>query len=123
MIHPRFRVVARALFWCALAGATILAILPQPPQLPTDNLGDKFNHILAFVVLTALAWLGWPSAPRLRVVLGLSLLGGLIELVQAIPALNRDADPADWVVDTLAVLAITALMAVAARGKAPDPGQ
>lgn len=113
----RIRPLARALFWCALVGASVLAILPQPPRLPTDALGDKINHILAFSVLAALAALAWPSAPRLKVVARLSALGAAIEVVQAIPALHRDCDIRDWVADTLAVVAVTGLAALIARGK------
>lgn len=118
MSRDRFCATARILFWCALIGATTLAVMPQPPQLPTDSLGDKFNHILAFSVMAVLAWAGWPSASRLRIVAGLSLLGGLIELVQSIPALHRDADPRDWVADTLAVLVVTAAFVILCRRRA-----
>lgn len=123
MLPDRFRAWARVLFWCALVGATILAILPHPPQLPTDSLGDKFNHVLAFSVMATFAWLGWPSASRLRVVAGLSGLGALIEVVQAIPVLHRDADPRDWVADTLAVVVVTLVAAVLLRRKSANPGQ
>ena len=123
MPTARFRTFIRTLFWCALAGATVLAIVPHPPELPTDAFGDKFNHILAFTVMAALAALGWPGAPRLRVIERLSFLGALIEVVQSIPALHRDCDIRDWIADTLAVIVVTALAAVLARRNAPDPGQ
>ena len=115
MTSDRFQNLARFLFWVALAGATTLAIMPQPPQLPTDSLGDKFNHIMAFAVMTGLAWAGWPTAPRYRVVIGLSIVGALIEVVQSIPALHRDADVRDWVADTLAILAVTAVAGLLLR--------
>lgn len=118
----RFRPQLRILFWCALVGATTLAIMPQPPTLPTDDLGDKFNHILAFTVMAALAVLGWPAVPRLAILLRLSFLGAAIEVVQAIPALHRDCDPRDWVADTLAVGTVL-LVARLARARRPDPGQ
>ena len=38
----------------------------------------------------------------LRIVLGLAVFGAVIELVQAIPALNRHSELADLVVDVLA---------------------
>lgn len=120
MNSQRIRRVAAVLFWIALAGATTLAIMPQPPRLPTDELGDKFHHILAFATLAALAAAAWPQAPRLRVIERLSFLGALIEVVQSVPALHRDCDIRDWVADTLAVAVVTGIAAVIARRRAAD---
>jgi VanZ family protein len=121
-----YRPHLRVLFWCALAGATTLAVMPQPPQLPTDAFGDKFNHMLAFSVMAVLGSLGWPTLPRLRLVERLSFLGALIEVVQSIPALNRDCDIRDWVADTLAVVVVVWLTDRIARRRADtgrDQGQ
>ena len=38
---------ARFTFWPALAFALVMAVLPKPPSLPIDDLGDKFAHMLA----------------------------------------------------------------------------
>lgn len=112
MTAARFERFARLLFWLALAGAVVLALMPQPPQLPTDRFGDKFNHMLAFATLAALAALGWPRAERLRVVERLSFLGALIEVAQAMPALHRDCDIRDWAADTVAIVVVTVLFAL-----------
>lgn len=111
MSLARFRPLLRPLFWTALLGATTLAIMPQPPQVPTDQFGDKFNHILAFSVMAALACLAWPEAPRLRIVERLSFLGAMIEVVQSIPGLHRDCDIRDWIADTLAAIVVTLIVA------------
>lgn len=115
MPRYRFERHAQALFWIALAAAMALALMPQPPHLPTDQFGDKVNHMLGFAVLAALAAAGWPRAERLRVVERLSFLGALIEVAQSIPALHRDCDIRDWAADTLAVVAVTTLAALLAR--------
>lgn len=110
-----FTKLARALFVIALTGAVVLAVMPQPPQLPTDRFGDKFNHILAFATLAALAAAGWPQASRWRTVERLSFLGALIEVAQSIPALHRDCDIRDWIADTLAVAVVTGIAVLLAR--------
>ena len=115
MTSARFERLARLLFWLALAGAVVLALMPQPPQLPTDRFGDKVNHIIAFATLAALAAMGWPRAERLRVVERLSFLGALIEVAQAMPALHRDCDIRDWAADTVAIVVVTALFALLSR--------
>ena len=117
MIPGRFPIQtsARVLFCAALGFAVVMAILPKPPQLPTDALGDKFHHILAFAVLSALAAAAWPRASRWRTIERLSFLGALIEVVQAIPGLHRDCDIRDWVADTLAIMLVTGIAAWLAK--------
>lgn len=88
----------------------IMAFLPQPPTIVVDQFGDKFEHMLAFTILTSVALLGWPQSGRLRIFLLLSMLGALIELVQAAPVLNRDSDWHDWLADTLAIFASLAIV-------------
>ena len=69
----------RLLFWAGAFFAFVMAVLPQPPELPGAP-SDKVQHLLV----------------------GLSLYGAFIELVQAIPALHRDSDIKDWIADTVA---------------------
>lgn len=91
-----------ALFWTALLFAFVMATLPKPPSLPGSP-SDKVQHILAFTVLAALAAAAFPRARLVPIGAGLCLFGALIELVQAIPALHRDAELADWLADIAAV--------------------
>jgi hypothetical protein len=104
--------VYRVLFALAVAIAVIMALLPQPPHLPIDTLGDKFEHSLAFVVLALLASWGFPAMPLGRLGERLSFLGALIEVFQSIPALHRDCDVLDWATDTIAIAVTLLLVAV-----------
>jgi VanZ family protein len=108
--NPRFQSAMRLLFWLALITAVIMAALPYPPKMPIDRLGDKTLHMLAFASLSALAAMAFPAANRWRVAERLSFLGALIEVVQSIPALQRDCDIRDWIADTLAIVVVTAVM-------------
>ena len=84
----------------------------SPARLsPAEGRRFALTLAAAFAVLTALAAAGWPGAPRLRLLLGLSGFGVLIELVQMIPALHRSADWRDWLADTGAILAVLAIAA------------
>lgn len=110
--NPRIVALARVLFVLALVFSVTMALLPMPPQMPIDKLGDKFAHMLAFATLAGLAALAFPaSSPWIRIE-RLSFLGALIEVFQAIPALNRDCDFRDWIADTLAVVVATLIAAV-----------
>ena len=106
------RFTATLLFWLALLFAVTMAVLPHPPHLPIDQLGDKFEHMLAFGTLTLLAEFAFPRMPRLRLAERLSFLGAVIEVVQSIPDLHRDCDIRDWVADTFAILIVTMLLAM-----------
>lgn len=116
----------RFAFWAAASFAFVMAVLPQPPQLP-GNPSDKILHILAFAVLALLAGPAYRAVPALRIVVGLSLFGGAIELVQLIPALNRDGEIVDWLADTASaalVLALLRSLRGGRPGQAPDrPGE
>ena len=104
--------VYRALFALAVAIAVILALLPDPPYLPIDTLGDKFEHSLAFAVLALLAAGGFPKMRLALLGERLSFFGALIEVFQSIPALHRDCDVLDWATDTIAIAVTLLLVAV-----------
>jgi len=82
-----------------------MAVLPHPPQVPGQP-NDKVQHIAAFATLALLASLAYPTVRLLSLLVGLSLFGALIEMVQAIPALQRDSDVRDWIADTIAAAAV-----------------
>ena len=105
---------ARGLFFATAAFAFVTAILPHPPDVP-GNPSDKLQHITAFAVLALLGSFAYPRASVWRLVVGLSLFGAIIELVQAIPMLHRDSDVMDWLADTAAVLAVMLVLAIVRR--------
>lgn len=119
-LSPERRVprATKVLFFAAAVFALVMALLPQPPYTPTQNLGDKVQHIIGFATLAALAALAWPRAPRLLVIERLSFFGAFIEVAQAIPALGRDCDILDWVADTLAVVVVIGLFTLLRRRQA-----
>jgi hypothetical protein len=91
----------RLLFWAAAIFAFVMAVIPHPPELPGAP-SDKVQHMLAFATLGLLGAWAYAEAALLRLLIGLSLFGGLIEAVQAIPAIHRDSDVKDWLADTFA---------------------
>ena len=99
------------IFWLAVALALAAAINPQPPRIPGPS-SDKVQHILAFLMLTGLAFAAYPRARRWAQGLALSGFGALIEFLQMIPALHRSSELMDWVADTAAVLFVIVLAAI-----------
>jgi hypothetical protein len=95
------RATSRVIFWAAWTFSLVMAVLPHPPHFPGEP-SDKVQHILAFLTLGVLGAWAYPKTLMLQLLVRLSLFGALIELVQAIPILNRDSDPLDWLADTVA---------------------
>jgi hypothetical protein len=95
----------RLVFWLVLLAVFILATMPHPPRLPSE-LSDKLQHIAAFLCLTLLAAAAYPRLPPVKLALGMAAFGALIEAVQAIPALNRDAELLDWAADAGATVSM-----------------
>ena len=113
--EPRPRIlIMRFVFFGAVLFAMVMASLPQPPQIPGQP-SDKLQHIIAFAVLTILARLAYPAARCLRLFVNLAAFGALIELVQTIPALHRDASVLDWLADCGAVAVVMGIGALANR--------
>jgi hypothetical protein len=98
-----FQRAARIAFVLAAIFAFVMAALPHPPPIPGQP-SDKLLHMLAFATLGALGAAGFPGRSVIRLFVVLSLFGGVIELVQAIPMLNRDSEWADLVADMAAAL-------------------
>lgn len=103
MVRPRIAVrVVQVAFWVTATVVLVLAVLPRghlPPLIPWD----KAAHFLAFYVLTVLGAAAFPRRTLLLLVVALSAYGAAIELIQALPAVDRDSDFWDWVADTVAI--------------------
>ena len=95
----------RAIFWLAVTVAFVVALWPKPIMVPGAP-SDKIQHIMAFLFLTALGSAAYPRGAALKLALGLAGFGALIEIVQSIPALNRDAELLDWIADVAAVAVV-----------------
>jgi VanZ family protein len=114
MSQTPLTLIARAVFWLAAVFTLAMALLPAPPQLPGEP-GDKIQHIMAFAVLTALASLAYPRIRPAVLFAALAALGALIEVLQSIPSLGRDAEWADWLADSLAIAAVLSIAALLRR--------
>ncbi|MEW4466787.1 hypothetical protein AB1K62_03010 [Parasphingorhabdus sp. JC815] len=88
-------------FWSTLAVVSWFAFSPHPPQIAV---GDKLQHGFAFMVLCIMMAIAYPRLRWFHLFLLLSVFGAVIELIQAIPALNRDSSFADWIADMVAII-------------------
>jgi len=102
---PRFVAVARAMFAVALVASLVGALWPDPTS---DQIfkTDKVLHMVAFATLAVFAVFSFPRANFIKLAIGLSFFGALIEVFQGLPVIGRDADAMDWVADTTAVIGV-----------------
>ncbi len=115
-------VVARGAFFAAL-GFTLYSAV-EAPRLAFQLLPwDKAEHFIAFYGLTGLAVAAFPKKNLATIAVGLSALGGLIEIVQGLPIVHRDRDIWDWVADTIAIGAALAPMLLVGWRRAVRAGQ
>ena len=92
--------MTRSAFWALLLCVAVLSLMPTgylPPQV--FSLWDKAQHALAFAALAALGLQAYPHR-RWRVLAGLLVFGGLIELAQAATGW-RYGEWADWLADAV----------------------
>lgn len=94
----------------ALIGITVLALLPSEMlTAPVFNWWDKAQHALAFVVLTLMGFVAFPTQ-WMRVALWLMLYGVGLELAQLAVGW-RFAEWQDVVADSVGVMLAVALRA------------
>lgn len=106
----------RLLFLCACLAVLVASVMP-PDRLPSqlNNGWDKIQHVIAYGGLAFLGRLAWPRS-MLRVVVGLLVMGSLIELLQAASGW-RDGSLQDIVANAVGLLAMTGLMHVVRPAK------
>jgi VanZ family protein len=112
--ESRYAGPTRLLAIVALVFALVMAFLRHPPPLP-GNPNDKLVHATTFVVLSALFAAGWPRWGFWRILLLLSAIGAMIEVVQGTRLIGRDASAYDWLADTVATLAMLAVVMLVRR--------
>lgn len=93
------RIASRPLFWGAILLILPLALLPRVPRLlPAEGL----DHVLAFAVAAAVGLAGWRH--RGRMLLALASFAVMIEMVQLVPMLGRDADADDLAASLIGIV-------------------
>ena len=110
--RPAGERILRIGFFAALAVALVASLLP-PSSLPPVHTGwDKADHALTWLALGLLGMVAWPQR-KARVLAGLVLFGGAVELLQGLTGW-RQPEWADLLADVLGL--VGAVVAHAAMG-------
>lgn len=106
--------------WLAPAAILVLSGLiafGQFRALPIQDY-DAWFHFGAFCTITALAVIAWPHARFSHFLVGLAALGGLTELLQFLPALNREPSWRDFAFNLLGIGLTLGMIATVRRFRA-----
>ena len=119
------RLFAQVVFWIALVAALWLTLGPSPGQ-GGGRWVDKIQHAIGFYGLTGLAAAAFARRPLLMLGAAMLALGAVIEVLQATPAIGRDAEWADLLADAVGIAAALAPQALPAwrrfvRGERATP--
>jgi VanZ family protein len=105
----------RSIFFAALLLVMALMLIPLKHSNDGWVYADKLQHIAVFLVLAMIGFMAYPNKLR-WVCAGLFVYGGLIELLQQIFTLSRQASLADWLADVVGVtLGLTLYFALQKR--------
>lgn len=95
----------RVLFWTGLAVALARALWPDPFTEPYVGHWDKVTHGAGCFLLTMLGAAAHSRTPLPLIGLGILAFGGLVEGLQAIPFIDRDASLGDLAADAAGIAA------------------
>lgn len=112
-MHPRLTTIAaRAGFILCVALTAFFAL--SPPSVHAHVLPwDKADHFIAFFAITGAALVAFPRLHPVWIALVVSVLGGGIELAQALPFIGRDSNFGDWISNEVGIGAALGVLAAA----------
>lgn len=99
---PRLMLDWRPIFFTALLLVMALMLIPLKHSNDGWVYADKLQHIAVFLVIAMIGFMAYPHKLR-WVCAGLFVYGGLIELLQQMFTLSRQASLADWLADVVGV--------------------
>lgn len=101
-VRARIRPLAGAAFAAGALAVTVLSLLPRE-VVPDVDLGDKVQHLIAYLCLALAGGIAFPDRRSLLALgLGLVVLGAGLEFAQAIVP-GRFASVGDAIANTLGV--------------------
>lgn len=103
MVLPlRYARVWLVLGWCLITAAVLASLLPTA-HLPSTGANDKFEHSLAYAVLTLWFTGIYPRSRYVLIAVGLFAMGLAIEWAQGAMALGRHSDFGDLIANTIGI--------------------
>lgn len=117
MVMHEIRIGLRLAFAVAVIAVAVLSLLPRG-SLPSVGVSDKYEHLAAYAVLAANAWMAFPSRrAALWLMLLLPLMSAALEFAQTLVP-GRSGEVADALVSAVGAYLLLVPMLLC-RGGAP----
>lgn len=81
LFSPKLSILHKTALWSAIIAISYLATTSVDHKIQS-SFNDKFNHLIAFIVLSFLAHVAYPKVQKLKWATALFFYGLLIEVVQ-----------------------------------------
>jgi len=91
------------IFWTLVAIVSMLMLIELAPKEENIKHLDKIQHTLVFSIISVAGCLAFKKQISL-VVVGLTIFGAIIEVLQATLTITRTGDVNDWLADVAGVL-------------------
>lgn len=88
--------------WVFIIGAIVVCLMPVQ-QLPPTHMSDKFEHSLAYALLTVWFTGAYPRSSYVRIGLAMLALGIAIEIAQGAMPFGRQMDFRDVIANSLGI--------------------
>lgn len=99
------------IFILCLVILTYLLLMEMAPAKEVSLYKDKLQHIVAFGGVTFWGLLAFRRYPK-TIMLGLAILGALMEILQGVLTTTRQPSVYDWLADVVGILLAWALLLV-----------
>lgn len=110
LFNPRLSKLHQTALWCAVIAILYLATTSVDHKVQS-TFNDKFNHLIAFIVLSFLAHIAYYKAPKFKWAIALFLYGLLIEAIQYFLP-HREFSLLDLATDALGITAYLLIFCV-----------
>jgi VanZ family protein len=87
---------------------TYLLLIEMSPSKAAWTYTDKIEHAMGFFLLATSARMGFPDSAR-TLYLGLAFYGALMEVLQGLLTVTREASVYDWFADVIGIFLCVAL--------------
>jgi VanZ family protein len=98
-------------FAVLVAIVTVLLLIELPPKQGGWPYWDKVQHIAVFCAMTMTGYLAYPRR-KLRVAASLTAFGGLMEILQGLLTITREASVFDWMADVVGIVLVTGMFMI-----------
>ena len=109
ILFKLFMRIMPLLFWSLMILTTVLMLIELKPHASGMLYVDKIQHALVFMLLTLSGLLAY-AHKKWFVLSGLTLFGIVIELLQGMYTLTRQASVADWIADVVGIILMISLI-------------